>query len=293
MASAPLHLRGLSPPTGESRARPHSPKRAPPQNCDGLAQRKLFSCKRCPYSTDRKNNLKRHMIAMHELTAQKLECCGLRFLSKADLKAHNSRFHSEGYKCPVCGQHFVRKALLERHFSVHTGEKKFACECGYRTSHKSNLERHYKTHLKEGSCLVQSEGGGLRFNLRDKTFGGTKDGTTQSSRGLVLKIRSHHSSVLYPSKALPPRPSVILQPGARSLEGPNFSKDPPKKFPLKRGFTVEEILSSDTEVEQDSSSSFRDPVKTLLNPYTNNLYTPEISDFQRSSKSKCHFSFVV
>ncbi|CAE1256562.1 unnamed protein product [Acanthosepion pharaonis] len=114
--------------------------------------RKIFLCPQCHYVTDRKNNLKRHIITMHQDCPKILECCGVMFRSKAMLREHVSLFHSSGYRCRVCGRNFCRKALLRRHLSVHSGQKDFICPlCSYATSHKSNLERHQKVHNKKST----------------------------------------------------------------------------------------------------------------------------------------------
>ncbi|GFS07950.1 zinc finger protein [Elysia marginata] len=113
-------------------------------------ERKVFRCPQCRYVTDRKNNLKRHIVTMHHTSSKTLECCGIAFQSKAALREHNSVFHKGGYRCSLCARNFCRKALLRRHLTVHSGQKDFFCEqCGYATSHKSNLERHQKVHVKK------------------------------------------------------------------------------------------------------------------------------------------------
>nr|XP_027230190.1 zinc finger protein 467-like [Penaeus vannamei] len=136
-----------------------------PQPSDGEEGKgRVFACTMCSYRTDRKNNLKRHTLTMHELSPALLECCGLRFLNKAELRMHTHKFHRDGYHCDVCGRVFCRKALLKRHYSVHSGFKEFSCHfCGYETSHKSNLERHMRVHRKDGAPLPQHllEGGFL------------------------------------------------------------------------------------------------------------------------------------
>ncbi|XP_060065473.1 MDS1 and EVI1 complex locus protein EVI1-A-like [Ylistrum balloti] len=111
--------------------------------------RKLFPCPECRYTTDRRNNLKRHMLTMHRRCAKLMECCGVLFTTKASLREHSMIFHYHGYTCFYCGRRFCRKALLKRHLSVHNGQKDFVCPvCDYATSHKSNLERHRKIHLR-------------------------------------------------------------------------------------------------------------------------------------------------
>lgn len=109
--------------------------------------KKIFGCRRCSYVTDRKNNLKRHVMAMHRKCERLLDCCGQAFDSKAALRDHVMAHHDNGYACLFCRRNFCRKALLKRHLAVHDGRKDYACaDCGYATSHKSNLERHKKVH---------------------------------------------------------------------------------------------------------------------------------------------------
>ncbi|GAB1599241.1 transcription factor hamlet isoform X3 [Argonauta hians] len=121
---------------------------------DSLTQlnygRKVFPCPQCRYTTDRRNNLKRHMLTMHQACSKLLECCGILFTTKASLREHAMIFHYHGYTCFYCGRRFCRKALLKRHLSVHNGQKDFVCSvCDYATSHKSNLERHRKVHVRQ------------------------------------------------------------------------------------------------------------------------------------------------
>ena len=123
----------------------------PPDSDTG--EDKPFQCgyPKCSYETNRRNNLKRHMLTMHERLNSPHFCCGVTFFRKADMRQHTKEVHSEGYPCtwPGCGKGFVRKALLDRHIKIHTGEKPFVCPiCQYGTSHKSNLDRHLRIHFK-------------------------------------------------------------------------------------------------------------------------------------------------
>ena len=124
-----------------------------------LYGRKVFPCPQCRYTTDRRNNLKRHMLTMHQVTAKLLECCGVLFRTKAALREHALVFHYHGYTCCYCARRFCRKALLKRHLSVHNGQKEFLCDvCDYATSHKSNLERHRRVHLRQDEGGTDGEG---------------------------------------------------------------------------------------------------------------------------------------
>ena len=136
-------------PSSEPMSADHALTAGPSSN----VERKMFKCPQCRYLTDRKNNLKRHIVTMHHTSSKTLECCGIAFQSKAALRDHNSVFHRGGYRCSLCARNFCRKALLRRHLTVHSGQKDFFCErCGYATSHKSNLERHQKVHEKKEEC---------------------------------------------------------------------------------------------------------------------------------------------
>ena len=125
----------------------------PDSDSDREKDDKPFRCgyPKCNYETNRRNNLKRHMMTMHERLSSPHYCCGVTFFRKADMRAHTKEVHSDGYPCtwPGCGKGFVRKALLDRHLKIHTGEKPFVCPvCQYGTSHKSNLDRHVRIHFK-------------------------------------------------------------------------------------------------------------------------------------------------
>ena len=107
-----------------------------------------YYCPNCKYSTDRKNNLKRHLSTMHESSPKVLECCGVNFVDKSSLKEHVSYCHAtKGYTCLVCQKRFSRKALLKRHSVIHDQSRSLKCHsCDYSTCHKSNLDRHSKKH---------------------------------------------------------------------------------------------------------------------------------------------------
>lgn len=109
---------------------------------------KQYPCPSCKYVTDRKNNLKRHLLTMHERCSKLLECCDYVFANKSELRQHVTERHAgAGYGCRVCGRRFSRKALMKRHSAVHSGHREHSCGlCDYATSHKSNLDRHVRRH---------------------------------------------------------------------------------------------------------------------------------------------------
>ena len=106
----------------------------------------------CNYATDRRSNLTRHVVAMHEKKIGRSShfCCGLHFENKAKQRLHAKLEHAQGYKCLVrdCTKRFQRKTLLDRHMATHdpTLRKHECSTCGYRTANKSNLHRHDEKH---------------------------------------------------------------------------------------------------------------------------------------------------
>ncbi|ELT98921.1 hypothetical protein CAPTEDRAFT_69769, partial [Capitella teleta] len=104
-----------------------------------------FQCPSCRYITDRKNNLKRHICTMHSDCGKDLECCEIRFNSKASLRDHVCIFHRSGYRCRFCARNFVRKALLKRHLAVHgDGMHSYVMRSQRRTSSACKASRNMR-----------------------------------------------------------------------------------------------------------------------------------------------------
>ena len=166
----------LTPPKSEHPPPPLT-ELTPPESEHG--EDKPFACgyPKCSYLTNRRNNLKRHVVTMHERLASPHICCNITFFRKADMRIHNKEFHKNGYVCTwqSCNKPFLRKALLDRHMKTHTGEKPFICSiCNYGTSHKSNLDRHVKIHAKPASPAKMEEFDIYRSNVNAPTWNGYK-----------------------------------------------------------------------------------------------------------------------
>jgi len=121
----------------------------------------------CDYVTTRSNNYKRHEKEMH-ITVNVEQCCGLRFLYKADLKRHIQDYHCGGtvFQCLECPLSFQRKGLLERHMSVHDPSRKLLkCgACQYSTSHFTNLQRHLRAHPSHDTCIADASPSKVKQN---------------------------------------------------------------------------------------------------------------------------------
>ena len=127
--------------------RTHEETPSTSSSLSNLKIRRRLSCPQCSYTTNRLNNLKRHVQTMHEVLTEPIDCCEQIFISKAHFRAHVNTEHRCGYHCDTCRRTFCRKALLRRHQSIHSGQKAFVCRiCSYSTSHKGNLDRHARVH---------------------------------------------------------------------------------------------------------------------------------------------------
>ena len=168
---------------------------------------KPYACVDCRYATDRKNNLRRHRATMHERCERALECCGLTFVSKSELREHVTENHGAGagYACAQCGRRFGRRALMRRHAAVHDGRlatdgggrrrsttsgvsigRRYACsECEYTTGHKSNLDRHFRRHAAGPPAETQSTFTG------DIRYPPSKTTSTEDSEPDVLSAIIH------------------------------------------------------------------------------------------------------
>ncbi|XP_064638437.1 histone-lysine N-methyltransferase PRDM16-like [Lineus longissimus] len=165
--------------------------------------KKRHRCHHCRYSTNRRNNLQRHIQAMHSQTAIPLRCCGTDFQNKAALRQHTRACHRDGYTCQECGRVFCRKALLRRHHSVHSGVREHVCDmCDYATSHKSNLERHKKVHDRDSSETDHRENNLLieAKTNRETTFAIPKSDNDSS---LTQHVSDNRMQVVRPIPRLP------------------------------------------------------------------------------------------
>ncbi|KFM60213.1 Zinc finger and BTB domain-containing protein 49, partial [Stegodyphus mimosarum] len=80
-----------------------------------------FQCDRCPYTTNVKGSLQRHMLT------------------------HTG---NRPHHCPLCRKGFIQKSDLNIHLRRHTGEKPFRCDLCFKTySRRSELTKHRFIHV--------------------------------------------------------------------------------------------------------------------------------------------------
>jgi len=197
---------------------------------------KPYACVDCRYATDRKNNLRRHRATMHERCERALECCGLTFVSKSELREHVTENHGAGagYACAECGRRFGRRALMRRHAAIHDGRpaadgarrrstgvvsigRRYACsECDYTTGHKSNLDRHFRRHgglhstaAADSQSPFTSDNRYSQSKTRNDTESTALSGVNQRDLGVPLNGCCCHICLCtsYYRHQLPPSPS--------------------------------------------------------------------------------------
>ena len=145
---------------------PHNSRSMHIKRCKKVSN--TLSCEKCPYITNAKSNLNRHMKthAIKEKPTFKCEKCGKIFQEKKylnqHLKSHRKEFEKE-FKCDECSKVFGHKHHLERHmknshekfvqsgigFGMFEKDKKkpepkiFHCDqCNYSTIKAKDLEKH-------------------------------------------------------------------------------------------------------------------------------------------------------
>lgn len=120
-----------------------------------------FHCDLCQFSSKRKKNVERHILAVH-MKSFKFSCsfsgCKRQYTTQAALKLHCVRDHDETspFKCEKCNQKFSCESLLKIHSQrlscrprrkQNNDKKKFekslkCMHCEFKTAHQFSLKQH-------------------------------------------------------------------------------------------------------------------------------------------------------
>ncbi|CAG0880883.1 unnamed protein product [Cyprideis torosa] len=161
------------------------------------APKTYHKCPDCPYVSNRKNNLRRHIRTMHTPLNNPQQCCGLWFLDKFQFRSHLRGVHPfKTFTCHDCQKVFKRRTLLLRH---QLGTKNFTCEiCDYATNNKSNLQRHINIHKRniESTLMKVKQEDNINWELtRDNCNLGIhsnpSDGQPIESNGQYIQHITH------------------------------------------------------------------------------------------------------
>ena len=256
-----------------------------------MVNSKRFKCSLCCYKSDRRNNLRRHVIAMHERRPHVTECCGFRFDSKASLRDHVMRSHDNGYICIVCLRTFRRKALLVRHAAVHSGRKEFVCnDCGYASCNKSNLDRHVKRHASQRHELFNVSSVqqlGVEKNGSKQTFISGREMITASSKHLAFfpfsSLRTCH-------RLLPSSSGSYLQSSFRPFRDIHLKAE--NQF-MKSADDRQLVSKFDDRVQKQTIVGDRIRLRLLPMPYTCLMCFEKFSNQLSLLCHQCHQSTAV
>ena len=93
----------------------------------------FYSLHQCDHKTKRKDNLKRHIDAVHGDVWYSCDQCDYKSKWKGHLKKHIDSVHGEvRYSCDQCDYKATQKSNLKRQDAVH-GDVRYSCDqCDYK-----------------------------------------------------------------------------------------------------------------------------------------------------------------
>lgn len=139
----------------------------------GSASSRPFTCKFCSATFGRRDNMAKHVRAIHQGERPYVcEICSFRFQKKDHCQKHVRivHFKERPFECEICQSRFGQKSDLNKHFkTVHEKIKPYSCEhCGLTFGHRGNMLRHRSVvHEKRKPyvCPICSTCFGERSNL--------------------------------------------------------------------------------------------------------------------------------
>ena len=113
------------------------------------AKKSLYSCDQCSYTSERKGNLKTHMLVHSNEKPFACEQCDLSYTTSLALKTHMLKHSGERpFICTQCDTSFTTAGKLNRHTRTHAEER-----------HRRNpeaSERAAQTLLRHRQCGLET-----------------------------------------------------------------------------------------------------------------------------------------
>lgn len=129
-------------------------------------KKKPISCKVCPASFLRKDELETHVLQAH--SGESCEICGKSFKHLARKQAH-MRLHANerNFLCSLCGKSYKTKYSLMQHSLSHGNDMMQCNICGAKIKYSTNLRLHMKIHegIKPHQCEYCGKSFTLKINL--------------------------------------------------------------------------------------------------------------------------------
>lgn len=117
-------------------------------------RKKLYRCKLCGHSSNRSNNLKKHLLTHESLQDFICESCGGKCREIESANYHVKEIETvttqdvngksrKSFRCKLCGQTFPRKVTLRSHLVSHKPINLFVCKiCGKEYMCEKSLKDH-------------------------------------------------------------------------------------------------------------------------------------------------------
>ena len=109
---------------------------------------KHIRCKECPYETDRRGNMKKHVKSVHGKLPIRCKECDYETTKKSNMTKHELGVHQKlkHYKCSSCSYSTSLKGNLTMHVKrVHEKIKPYLCElCSLSMSSRQHLKEHIR-----------------------------------------------------------------------------------------------------------------------------------------------------
>lgn len=129
-----------------------------------------FECDICKKTFSRKDDVRLHILSIHDPTSQKFKCdvCGYLCVSKSVLTRHQKVTHlkERNFMCSECGKTFCTKAQLRLHNNQHTGAKPYVCPyegCSKRFRGQPQRIEHMRFHTGEKPFKCTEDGCDRKF----------------------------------------------------------------------------------------------------------------------------------
>eukprot|EP00750_Incisomonas_marina_P011426 INCI16375.1.p2 GENE.INCI16375.1~~INCI16375.1.p2 ORF type:complete len:372 (+),score=62.54 INCI16375.1:193-1308(+) len=103
------------------------------------SERTVHKCDACDYKTNRKDNLRKHLLVHTDARPEKCDICGAGFKDKSNRNAHKRSVHSSArpFQCGNCDAAFKSKKTLVQHSHVHANRANYhctTCSVSYKTT---------------------------------------------------------------------------------------------------------------------------------------------------------------
>ena len=180
--------------------KPLSPKKSQKKDVNEVAQRKLYNCKHCPFSCNKKQSYESHSRLHGAVGRYPCSQCTYT-VDRMNLLQQHARLHNppqpaarngagtllankrlvkKRLRCSKCPYHIHSQSLLDLHMKMHAAGQRYTCEfCDYSIGRQNLLQQHMKIH---STCITGSNSKLNAPNEEPGTTVGSPLGVTEKSK---------------------------------------------------------------------------------------------------------------